>query len=261
MEDRWRQFPSSLTFPAMPYRLAIVEDQHDEQALLERGLTRRGFTVAAYGERASARTAFLVGRIPDLAILDINLNRDDPTDRDGFKLCREMAAIPATAEVPVIFLTDIQDHQTELDGLTLAHDYVRKPVNLALLEARIHNLLEWSRRHRGGSSDDWPVIECGELHIDRNSNRALWKGADLELSYNEFEILHTIGEKCGKVALYRDMFDALGSDEISENTIATHIKNIRKKFRRVDESFPGRGVIRSVPKRGYRWDTPPDGES
>ncbi len=251
----------------MSHRIAIVEDQPDERRVLKSRLTDRGFTVDAYGDRSRARADFLSGLVPDLAVLDINLNRNDPTDRGGFDLCREMGGIPATARVPVIFLTGIEDHQTELHGLTLAHDYVRKPIPVSLLVARIHNLLDWNRRLRddssggsGGSSEDYPVIECGELRVDRNSNRAPWKGEDLKLTYNEFEILHALAEKRGNVAFYDDLFLLLGTHEISKNTIATHIKNIRRKFKNIDEDLPPGGVIESVPGIGYRWKTPPDNE-
>jgi len=81
----------------MPDQLAIVEDDSDQRSLLERGLRHRGFSVVAYEGRPSAARAFAAGEIPELAILDVNLNGDDPDDRDGFELCRELLALP-TAE-------------------------------------------------------------------------------------------------------------------------------------------------------------------
>ena len=79
----------------MPDRVAIVEDDPDQRALLEDGLRSRGFAVVGYADRASARSAFLAGDVPELAILDVNLDGEDTADRDGFRLqtgwrCRNM---------------------------------------------------------------------------------------------------------------------------------------------------------------------------
>jgi DNA-binding response OmpR family regulator len=241
----------------MPDRVAIVEDDPDQRALLERGLRRRGFSVVAYADRAGARSAFLAGEVPELAILDVNLDGEDPADRDGFELCREMAAIPRAAHVPVIFLTRLEDHRDQLEGLTLAVDYLQKPPDVELLSARVRSLLAWSRRLHGDASEERPTLTCGALRVDLGSNRALWKDRDLGLSYCEFEILRALAERPGRVATYVDLCEALGSN-VADNTIATHVQNIRTKFTRVDPQFSRTTTIRAVPRRGYAWETPTD---
>jgi DNA-binding response OmpR family regulator len=243
----------------MPDCVAIVEDDPDQRALLERGLRSRGFSVTSYADRAAARRAFLAGNVPELAILDVNLDGEDPADRDGFELCREMAAIPRAAHVPVIFLTKIDDHRDQLEGLTLAVDYVQKPLDVELLSAKVRSLLAWSRRLHGDAAGARPTLICGELRVDLGSSRAAWKDADLALSYCEFEILRALAERPGRVATYVDLCEALGSS-VADNTIATHVQNIRSKFTRVDPQFPRTAAIRAVPRRGYAWETPVDSE-
>lgn len=243
---------------AMPDRLALVEDDPDQREGLERGLRSRGFSVVSYGDREGARRAFLAGQVPELAILDVNLDGDDPNDRDGFALCREMAAIPRAAQVPVIFLTRLEDHRDQLEGLTLAVDYVQKPTDVELLAARVRSLLAWSRRLHGAAPEERPALTSGALTVDLGSNRALWGSADLGLSYCEFEILRALVERPGRVATYLDLCEAIGS-HVTDNTIATHVQNIRAKFTRAAPDFPRTTAIRAVPRRGYVWDPPPAG--
>lgn len=239
----------------MPDRLAIVEDDADQRAGLERGLRHRGFAVAAYADRRGARDAFCAGRVPELAILDVNLSGDDPADRDGFELCRELHALPQAAQVPVIFLTRLEDHRDELTGLSLAVAYVHKPPDLDLLAAQVRSLLAWSRRFYGAAGDAGEVLSRGALRIDVGASRASWRERPLELTYCEFEILRRLAERAGRVATYEDLCDAMGST-VTDNTIATHVQHLRDKFSRVDPGFPRTAAIRSVPRRGYAWTTP-----
>lgn len=241
----------------MPDRLALVEDDADQRAGLERGLRLRGFAVSAYADRSSARGAFRAGRIPELAILDVNLAGDDPGDRDGFELCRELHALPGAEQVPVIFLTRLEDHHDQLTGLSLAVAYVHKPPDLDLLAAQVRSLLAWSRRFYGADAGE--VLCCGELRVDAGASRASWRGRPLELTYCEFEILRLLAAREGRVATYQDLCDAMGST-VTDNTIATHIQHLRDKFTRVDADFPRTAAILSVPKRGYAWATPEGGE-
>jgi DNA-binding response OmpR family regulator len=244
---------------AMPDRVAIVEDDVDQRSLLERGLGLRGFSVRAYGDRPSARAAFSAGEIPDLAILDVNLDGDDPDDRDGFELCRELLMLPAAEQVPVIFLTRLEDHRDQLEGSTLAVAYLQKPPDLDLLAAQVRALLAWSRRLHRPERDPVQGLRRGLLLVDRGANRASWRGCALELTYCEFEILALLAERNGRVAVYDDLCEAIGST-VTDNTIATHVQHIRDKFQRVDPEFPRAQAIRAVTKRGYAWETPPEAE-
>jgi len=239
----------------MPDRLALVEDDPDQRVMLVRGLRHRGFAVDAHPDRAGAREAFAAGSIPELAILDVNLAGEDPDDRDGFALCRERHALPGADQVPVIFLTRLEDHRDQLTGLSLAVAYVRKPTDLDLLAAQVRSLLAWSRRFHGPSAGAGDVVDCGDLRVDAGASRACWRGRPLDLTYCEFEILRVLATRAGRVATYAELCDAIGST-VTDNTIATHVQHLRDKFSRVDPAFPRTRAITSMPKRGYAWQTP-----
>jgi diguanylate cyclase (GGDEF)-like protein/PAS domain S-box-containing protein len=75
---------------------------------------------------------------PDLILLDIMM-----PEMDGFEVCRRLKASPQLKDIPVIFVTALNEAGSEVKGLELgAADYITKPVNVAIARCRIHNLLE-----------------------------------------------------------------------------------------------------------------------
>ena len=75
---------------------------------------------------------------PDLILLDVMM-----PEMDGFEVCRRIKASPQLRDIPIIFLTALNDPQAEGSGLELgAADYITKPINVATAQRRIRNLLD-----------------------------------------------------------------------------------------------------------------------
>ena len=82
---------------------------------------------------------------PDLILLDINMHGG----MDGFEVCRCLKSNPDTESIPVIFLTAVNDMQSEEKGLELgAVDYIHKPFHPPLLRARVRNHLQMQDQRR-----------------------------------------------------------------------------------------------------------------
>ena len=80
-------------------------------------------------------------RRPDLILLDISM-----PDMDGLEVCRRLKADQRSENIPVIFLTSRRDPKTEALGLEAgAIDYVAKPINPAIIKARVKNHLKMKR--------------------------------------------------------------------------------------------------------------------
>jgi DNA-binding response OmpR family regulator len=80
---------------------------------------------------------------PDLILLDVMM-----PDLNGFDVCKIIKADPSFAEIPVIFLTALDTHEGELQGLEIGGiDYLTKPVNFDLLKLRMRNHLELKQRN------------------------------------------------------------------------------------------------------------------
>jgi diguanylate cyclase (GGDEF)-like protein len=78
---------------------------------------------------------------PDLILLDVLM-----PGIDGFEVCRQLKADPQLADIPVIFTTGLGDTEDEMRGLSLgAIDYVTKPIQPAILRARVGNHVELKR--------------------------------------------------------------------------------------------------------------------
>jgi len=114
----------------------IVEDDGTIQALLAAVLGGEwNVATAATGEEGLERACDLH---PDLILLDIGL-----PDMDGLEVCRRMKANPRLEQIPIIFLTARTSGEDEIDGLQAGGiDYITKPINPAVLKARVRNHLE-----------------------------------------------------------------------------------------------------------------------
>ncbi len=114
----------------------IVEDDGTIQALLVAVLGGEWEVRAANTGEAALRQA--AERAPDIILLDIGL-----PDLDGLEVCRRLKANPRLEQVPVVFLTARTSGEDEIDGLQAGGiDYIMKPINPAVLKARIRNHLE-----------------------------------------------------------------------------------------------------------------------
>ncbi|MCC6913436.1 MAG: diguanylate cyclase [Rhodospirillaceae bacterium] len=114
----------------------IVEDEAALQALLRAVLgSEWNIKTAANGKTALD----LAGEfVPDIVLLDIGL-----PDLDGLEVCRQLKSDPRLEHVPVIFLTARTSGEDEIDGLQAGgNDYIAKPINPAVLKARIRTHLE-----------------------------------------------------------------------------------------------------------------------
>jgi len=78
---------------------------------------------------------------PDIILLDIMM-----PEMDGYEVCRRLKEAPETREIPVIFITAMDDEKDEERGLTLgAIDYITKPFSIPIVKARVKNHLELKR--------------------------------------------------------------------------------------------------------------------
>ena len=117
-------------------RLLLVDDAKPNLDILVEGLKGdHKLSLALNGEMAlqiAARTP------PDLVLLDIMM-----PGMDGYEVCRRLRQMPETAEVPIIFLSSLEDVQNKSRGFEAgANDYVTKPFNLLEVKARVRALLK-----------------------------------------------------------------------------------------------------------------------
>jgi two-component system OmpR family response regulator len=226
--------------------IAIVEDDPDQRSNYTDAISKKGYTVRAYGSRAEALEGFDEA-LPDLAILDIILGEEVDA---GFQICRELLA--RSPNLPVIFLTERIDEIDKISGLRLgAWDYLPKPISLDYLAERISSLLRINEaRDREREPDNAAAKQIGDLSLDQEALLASWQGQRIDLSGTEFRMLAKLVRMPGHAVSYGTLMNATMQSLVTNNTINTHMRNIRKKFEKVDPEF---SAIKSEYGYGYRW--------
>ncbi|MEX0941090.1 MAG: response regulator [Pseudomonadales bacterium] len=229
----------------MAKRIAIVEDDPDQRGNYVDAIIKKGYDVTAYSSRKDALAGF-EQELPDLAILDIILG--DEVDA-GFELCRDLLA--RAPSLPVIFLTERIAEIDKISGLRLgAWDYLPKPISLDYLAERISSLLRINEARLQSSSGSSTAKMVGELSIDQEALLVSWKGMPINLSGTEFRMLAKLVRVPGHAVSYDTLMNATMQSLVTNNTINTHMRNIRKKFEMIDPDFD---CIKSEYGFGYRW--------
>src|SRR5262252_6794080 len=118
------------------YRVLLVDDAKANLDILVEGLkSDHKLSLALNGEMAlqiAARTP------PDLVLLDIVM-----PGLDGYEVCRRLRQMPETAEVPIMFLSSLEEVQNKTRGFEMgANDYLTKPFEMLEVKARVRSLLK-----------------------------------------------------------------------------------------------------------------------
>jgi two-component system, OmpR family, alkaline phosphatase synthesis response regulator PhoP len=120
----------------MPLSVILAEDDPDIQLVARVALRRAGFDVRVVSNGADAIAAARE-RLPDVMLLDWMMS-----GMDGPTACGKLKADPATAHVPVIFLTARSQESEVAQGLALgAAGYITKPFDALALGDRVKALL------------------------------------------------------------------------------------------------------------------------
>ena len=229
----------------MAKSIAIVEDDSDQRANYIDAITKKGYNVVGYSSRQEALSGF-DRELPDLAILDIILG--DEVDA-GFEICRDL--LVRSPSLPVIFLTERITEIDKISGLRLgAWDYLPKPISLNYLAERISSLLRinTARIESNGNANTAKLV--GDMSIDQEALLVSWKGQPINLSGTEFRMLAKLVRVPGHAVSYDTLMNATMQSLVTNNTINTHMRNIRKKFENIDSEFDS---IKSEYGYGYRW--------
>lgn len=133
---------SSVMNPPARARILVVDDAADLLMLLAKVLKQDNYEVITAEDAGAALTLAAEAPQPDLILLDIEM-----PGATGFDVCRVLKADPATADIPVIFLTGRAEPGEQIEGLDLgAVDYLTKPINSKLLRARVRIHLALANR-------------------------------------------------------------------------------------------------------------------
>ena len=214
--------------------ILIVEDEIHISKMIEATLSIGGYRGHICGNGKEAVQRVLEEKF-DLILLDVML-----PDMDGFQVMEEIRC----REVPVIFLTAMQEVSDKVKGLKLgAEDYIVKPFEAVELLARIEVVLR--RTHRNNN-----ILNYKYITIDIDKHIVKKSGEIINLTPKEFEILVFFIQHVD-IAITRERLLAAvwGYEFIGESrTIDIHVQHVRKKMDLNDKLI-------TIPKLGYRLES------
>lgn len=166
------------------------------------------------------------------AVLDIML-----PDGNGFDLFKK---IRRYSDLPVIFLTAVDDEDSVVNGLELgADDYITKPFSTKELIARIKRVANKNSKKN--------IITVSGVTLDLDKSAVFENGKQLELTALEYKLLSLLMQNAGKVVtrelIFEKIWDVSGNF-VNDNTLTVYIKRIRKKL--------DADIIKTVKGMGYQ---------
>ena len=224
--------------------VAIVDDEESIRQTVGLALRREGYEVTTWDDGQAAWEAFRE-RMPDLVVLDILMPR-----MDGLELCRKLRGL--SEAVPILFLSSKDEEFDRVLGLELGgDDYLTKPFSMRELVARVRVLFR-RRALRRDPTTATQVLVAGDLMLDLDRFQAAWKGAPLALTVTEFRILHALARHPGRVKTRQQLVEEGYPEDtyVSDRTVDTHIKRLRKKLAAVDADAD---PVETMYGLGYRW--------
>lgn len=218
----------------------LVEDDPSARTALDMALSRQGHRVTAHAT-GEAGLAHIRAVRPELAVLDVML-----PGMDGVEVCRRIRGI---GDLPVILLTARSDDIDVVLGLEAgADDYVVKPVEPRVLDARIRAVLRRAENHPGEQST------YGDLVIDRGALRVTRNGRDTGLTPTELRLLLELARSPGKARSRQELLRAVWElDHLGDSRLVDAcVQRLRAKL----EDVPARPrFIETVRGFGYRFAT------
>jgi len=221
--------------PGQPRRRAlVVEDDEAIRELTRFHLDLAGFDVEEEGDGRRALDRVRGHRF-DLIVLDVML-----PGLDGIGVCRAMRADGPNMATPVLMVTARDGEAETVLGLESgADDYMTKPFGVRELMARVQAV---TRRHKHAAAPEGPPatrLTAGVLVLDRERRQATVRGAAVDLTKQEFDLLHLLAARRGivfsRAALLRQVWQE--DTYVTERTVDAVVSRVRRKIEQ-DASDP-----------------------
>ena len=224
-------------------KILIVDDEKHIAELISLYLTKEGFETREVYDGRKAMDEFYSFK-PELVLLDLML-----PGVDGYQIC---TTIRKNSDVPIIMLTARSDTFDKVLGLEMgADDYIVKPFEPKEMVARVKAVLR--RYEKSETKEDEKTVSFDNLKISLNDYTVIYHGESLSFPPKELELLYFLAENKNQVFTREQLLDKIwGYEYVGDSrTVDVHIKRIREKLNKGDESWS----IKTVHGVGYKFET------
>lgn len=219
-------------------KILLADDEADVLDFMKYNLERDGFEVYTANNGIEAIESAKKHQ-PHIIILDLMMPK-----LDGILTCRELRNLPQFKNTLITFLTARDEDYSQIAGFESgADDYITKPIKPRVFISRIHALLR-----RLENKEHNKNISVGEIEINTEQYSVLKKGEEISLARKEFELLHLLISKPGKVFKREEILRKVWGTEIivGDRTIDVHIRKLREKI--------GDNYFKTLKGIGYKFE-------
>ena len=223
-------------------KILVVDDEQDICEILQYNLETEGYEVVTANSAEEALELPLLEY--GLILLDVMMD-----EMSGFQMARKMKDNPATAPIPIIFITALEGEDNMVKGLNIgADDYITKPLSMKEVKARVRAVLRRasvSNQHLEGKgafpTSDHQISYEG-ITLDLNAKLATLDGEHLSLTKLEYEILSLLLQHPGKVFSREDLLKYCWPQDVLvlDRTVDVNITRLRKKIGRYGQQIKTR---------------------
>ncbi|HIV95170.1 MAG TPA: response regulator transcription factor [Candidatus Sellimonas avistercoris] len=220
-------------------KILLVEDDRLIIENLTEFLKGEGFEVQ-YAEGQEKAMRLLEEQEFDLILLDVTLAQGN-----GYSACTQ---IKSRYEIPIIFLTALDDEFSVVTGLEMgADDYISKPFRPRELVSRMRTVLRRTDRNQ-------KMLSCQDIRVDPVKGITTKKGEEVFLSALEYRLLLVFFQHRGMVMsrsmLLEEIWDIAG-EYVNDNTLTVYIKRLREK---IEDNPQEPKIIKTVRGLGYKME-------
>ena len=209
----------------------VVEDEPHIRELVCLHLGHEGYSCQAVGDGKEALRLTETDRF-DLLVLDVMI-----PGLDGLSLCRAVRNGQTNRDVPILMLTARRDESDKVIGLESgADDYLTKPFGVRELVARTRALLRRPRQAAAAaaeaSAQQQDIVRIREVEIDVPKRRVRVSGRDIELTDQEFRLLHLLATHAGIVFSREALLAKIwrGDTFVTVRSVDTLVKRLRRRI-------------------------------
>ena len=207
-------------------RILVVDDEQDLLEILKFNLETEGYEVVTATSAEDALQLDIASF--DLMLLDVMMG-----GMSGFAMARQLKDNPATAQVPIIFLTARDTENDTVTGFNLgADDYISKPFSLREVMVRVRAVLR--RTAKENSEEEAKTLSYQGIVMNLDRKTVSVDGEDIPFTKTEFELLHLLLDERGRVFSRQELIERIWPKDVLvlDRTVDVNITRLRKKIGR-----------------------------